>query len=90
MNSSILLVESQVILNRIMDFKSKNIFKCSVQDENAQGAVHIMRWRVCVSKSLVQIYPQTGNTVPYYLFDYDNTENINQKYYFGHVGCLVV
>ena len=49
MNTSILLVESQLILNRITGFKSKNILKCAVQGENAQGSVRIMRLaRVCI------------------------------------------
>ena len=69
MNTSIILVESQVILNRITvqhyltfdqydgsqvilnritGFKSKNI-KCAVQGENAQGALRIMRLAsVCI------------------------------------------
>ena len=38
MNTFILLVESQVILNFITGFKSKNILKC-IQIEYVQGAV---------------------------------------------------
>ena len=48
LNASILLVESQVILNRITSFKSKNILKCAFKAKNAQGAVRMMRLaRVC-------------------------------------------
>ena len=38
MNTSILLVESQIILNRITGFKSKNILKCIIQGENVHNA----------------------------------------------------
>ena len=31
--------------------------------------------RVCIKVGRVN-HPQTGNTAPYYLFDYDNMENI--------------
>ena len=75
MNTSILLVESQVILNCITGFKSKNILKYAIQGEKVQCTW--CAWRASVSKSLVQIHPQTGNADPYYLFDYSNMENIN-------------
>ena len=42
MNTSILFVESQAILNRITGFKSKNIL-VRIQGKNAQGAVRMMR-----------------------------------------------
>ena len=46
MNTSILLVESQVILNRITGFKSKNILKCAFK---AKRAVRMIRLaRVCI------------------------------------------
>ena len=49
MNTSILLVESQVILNRITGFKSKNILNLRIQGKNAQGAVRMMHLaRVCI------------------------------------------
>ena len=69
MNTSIPLVESQVILNRITDFKSKNILKCAFKAKTRKAQCEGCVWRACVSKAL----PQTGNTVPYYLFDYGNT-----------------
>ena len=38
-----------------------------------QDAVHMMRLAcLCIA----QVYPLKGNTAPYYLFDYGNTENI--------------
>ena len=83
MNTSILLVESQVILNRITGFKSKNILKCEFKAKTRRAQCAWSVWRACVSKAL----PQTGNTVPYYLFDYGNTENINLNIL---LGCLVV
>ena len=67
------LVESQVILNRITGFKSKNILKCAFKAKTRRAQCAWCVWRACVSKAL----PQTGNTVPYYLFDYGNMENIN-------------
>ena len=82
MNTSILLVKSQVILNRITDFKSKNILRCAFKAKTRRAKCAWCIWRACVSKAL----PQTGNTVSYYLFDYGNTENINLNI----LGCLVV
>ena len=83
MNTSILLVERQVILNRITGFKSKNIPKCAFKAKTRRAQCAWCIWCACVSKVL----PQTGNTVPYYLFDYGNTENINLHIL---LGCLVV
>ena len=82
-NTSILLVESQVILNRISGFKSKNILKCAFKAKTRKAQCEWCVWRACVSKAL----PQTGNTVPYYLFDHGNTENINLNIL---LSCLVV
>ena len=49
MNTSILLVESQVILNHITGFKSKNILKCTFKAKTRQGAEPMMRLaRVCI------------------------------------------
>ena len=76
MNTSIQLVESQVIFNRIMGFKSKKYPQMCIQGEIVHGAV-CMKCLVPVSKSLVQIYPQAGNMALYYLFDGGNMENIN-------------
>ena len=83
MNTSILLVESQEILNRIMGFKSKNILKCAFEGKTRKAQCAWCIWRACVSKAL----RQTGNTVPYYLFDYGNTENIILNIL---LGCIVV
>ena len=60
MNTSILLVESQVILNRITGFKSKNILKCAFKTKTSKTQCARCVWRAFVSKAL----PQTGNTVP--------------------------
>ena len=73
MNTSILLVENQVILNRITGFMTKNILKCTFKVKMRRVQCAWCVWRACVSKAL----PQMGNTVPYYLFDYGNMENIN-------------
>ena len=83
MNTSTLSVESQVILNPIPGFKSKNILKCAFKAKTWKAQCAWCIWRTCVSKAL----PQTGNTVPYYLFDYGNTEIINLNIL---LGCLVV
>ena len=58
MNTSILLVESQVISNRITGFKSKNILKCAFKAKTRRAQCAWCVWRACVPKAL----PQTGNT----------------------------
>ena len=58
MNASILLVESQVILNCITGFKSKNILRCAFKAKMRKAQCAWCVWRACVSKVL----PQTGNT----------------------------
>ena len=83
MNTSILLVESQVILNCITGFKSKNILECAFKAKTCKAQCAWCIWLACVSKVL----PQTGHTVACYLFDYGNMENINLNIL---LGCLVV
>ena len=49
MNTSILLVESQVILNSITGFMSKKYPQVRIQGKDAQGAVRMMRLaHVCI------------------------------------------
>ena len=49
-----------------------------IHSEKTQGAVQMMRSaQVCIKDKVGRAnYPQTGNTVPYYLFDYGSMENI--------------
>ena len=62
--------------------------ECSMYDANV---VCIMRMYYvlceCVSLIVFCTLPQTGNTVPYYLFNYGNTENINLNIL---LGCLLI
>ena len=79
MNTSILLVESQVILNRITGLSLKISSSAhSRQKRKAKCAWCI--WRACVSKAL----PQMGNTVPYYLFDYEADQFVTDGHFWKH------
>ena len=47
-----------------------------IQSDNAQGAVRMIHLtHVCIKVGRAN-HSQTGNLVPYYLFNYGNTENI--------------
>ena len=55
MNTSIPLVESQVIWKRITGFKSNNILKCAFKAKTPKVQCAWCVWRACVSKSVAQI-----------------------------------
>ena len=77
MNTFILLAESQVILNRITDFKSNP--QVRIQGKNAQGTVRMMRLvRLCIKGA-----PSNGLYVPILPVWLRSHRNINLNILFG-------